>query len=101
MKFAAQDKYVASVSVATRNIPATDAATAEVPAFAEGGKYSIFREFSKKYAVLRPETAGYPFIATEFTKATQDILNGGDPKKILDQTVANIDANQKANGFFK
>lgn len=101
MKFAAQDKYVASVSVATRNIPATDAATAEVPAFAEGGKYSIFREFSKKYAVLRPETAGYPFIATEFTKATQDILNGGDPEKILDQTVANIDANQKANGFFK
>ena len=35
--------------------------------------------------VLRPETPGYPFIATGFTKTAQDILNGADAKKALDQ----------------
>ena len=61
-----------------------------------GGENDIFRQYSKKFAVLRPVTPGYPFIATEFTKTAQDILNGADPKKALDQAVKDIDANQKA-----
>jgi multiple sugar transport system substrate-binding protein len=100
MKFAAQDKYVASVSKATFNIPATDAAAATVPGYEKGGKYDIFRQFSAKYATIRPPTPGYPFIATEFTKTAQDILNGADPKKELDQAVSDIDANQKSNNNF-
>ena len=51
--------------------------------------------------MLRPITPGYPFIATEFTKTAQDILNGADPKQALDQAVKNIDANQKSNGYFQ
>jgi multiple sugar transport system substrate-binding protein len=50
---------------------------------------------------VRPVTPGYPFIATEFTKTAQDILNGADPQKALDQAVKNIDDNQEANGFFE
>ena len=46
-------------------------------------------------------TPGYPFIATEFTKTAQDILNGADPQKALDQAVKNIDDNQESNGFFE
>jgi multiple sugar transport system substrate-binding protein len=46
-------------------------------------------------------TPGYPFIATEFTKAAQDILNGSDPKKSLDQAVKNIDDNQSSNNYFQ
>ena len=37
--------------------------------------------------MLRPVTPGYPFIATEFTKTAQDILNGADPQQALDQAV--------------
>jgi multiple sugar transport system substrate-binding protein len=101
MRFAAQDKYVASVSTATTNIPATDAAAATVKGYETGGDNAIFREYSKKFAVLRPETPGYPFIATGFTKTAQDILNGADAKKALDQLVKDIDANQEANNYFE
>ncbi len=100
MKFASQDKYVASVATATFNIPATDAAAAMVKGYEKGGTYDVFRQFSAKYATIRPPTPGYPFIATEFTKTAQDILNGADPKKELDQAVADIDANQKSNNNF-
>lgn len=101
LKFAAQDKYVALVSAATKTIPTTDAAAAEVPGYEPGGENDVFRQLSKNFALVRPETPGYPFIATEFAKVAQDILNGADPKTALDQAVANIDANQKANNYFE
>jgi multiple sugar transport system substrate-binding protein len=101
MKFAAQDKYVASVSKATTNIPATDAAAKMVPGFAPGQENAVFLDYAKKFAVLRPVTPGYPFIATEFTKTAQDIINGADPKQALDQAVKDIDANQKSNNYFE
>ena len=80
LKFAAADKYVASVSTATTNIPTTAAAAANVKGYEPGGESEIFRTYSEKFAVLRPVTPGYPFIATEFTKTSQDILNGADPE---------------------
>jgi multiple sugar transport system substrate-binding protein len=101
MKFAAADKYVASVATATSLIPATDAAAALVPGFQAGGENDIFRQFAKKYAVLRPPTPGYTFISTEFTKTAQDILNGADPQQALDSAVKNIDANQASNNYFQ
>ncbi|MCW2802866.1 MAG: multiple sugar transport system substrate-binding protein [Propionibacteriaceae bacterium] len=101
MKFAAQDKYVAGVAEATTNIPTTDAAAAQVKGYEPGGENDVFREFTKTFAVVRPETPGYPFIATEFTKTAQDILNGADPQKALDQAVKNIDANQESNNYFE
>ncbi|MEY9951554.1 sugar ABC transporter substrate-binding protein [Leifsonia sp. EB34] len=101
MKFAAADRYVAQVAKATGTIPATDGAAAQVPGYQPGGENAIFRDFSKKFAEVRPVTPGYPFIATTFTKAAQDILNGADPKSTLDQAVKDIDANQKSNNYFK
>jgi multiple sugar transport system substrate-binding protein len=101
MKFAAQDKYVASVSRDTKNIPATKAAAATVDGYGPGQPNQVFRDYSEKFAVLRPVTPGYPFIATEFTKTAQDIINGADPKTALDQAVKDIDANQKSNGYFQ
>jgi multiple sugar transport system substrate-binding protein len=101
MKFAAQDKYVAAVAKATSGIPATDAAAELVPGFQKGGENDIFRQYAKKYAVLRPPTPGYTFIATEFAKTAQDILNGADPQQALDTAVKNIDANQAANNYFQ
>ena len=101
MKFALQDKYVAAVAEATGTIPATDAAAAMVPGYEAGGANDIFRQFSKEFAEVRPVTPGYPFIATTFTKAAQDILNGADPQQALDQAVKDIDANQQSNNNFQ
>ena len=72
-----------------------------VKGYEQGGENRIFLDYAKKFAVLRPVTPGYPFIATEFTKTAQDILNGADPKQALDQAVKNIDANQKSNSYFQ
>jgi multiple sugar transport system substrate-binding protein len=101
LKFSAADKYVASVATATTNIPTTAAAAANVKGYEPGGENEIFRTYSEKFAVLRPITPGYPFIATEFTKTAQDILNGADPKKSLDQAVKDIDDNQSSNNYFQ
>ncbi|MGO4689222.1 sugar ABC transporter substrate-binding protein [Glaciibacter sp. 2TAF33] len=100
LSFSLQPKYIAAVASATGTIPATDEAAALVPGYEPGGFFQQFRTFSKEYAVLRPETPAYPFIATEFGNATKDIINGGDPKKTLDAAVKAIDANIKSNGGF-
>ena len=95
LKFAAADKYVASISKATKTIPATDEAAKQVPGFEAGGAMDIFRQYSKKFAVMRPETPGYPYIATSFEKTAKDILNGADAKTALDALVKDIDSNQQ------
>ena len=100
LSYSLSPENIANVAVATATIPATDAAAALVPGFEDGGNLAIFRELSAKSAVLRPETPAYPFIATEFTSATQDIINGGDPQKTLDAAVAAIDANISSNGGY-
>jgi len=95
LKFSSADKYVASVSKATKTIPATDAAAKIVPGYEAGGTMDVFRQYSKKFAVMRPETPGYPYIATGFEKTARDILNGADPKAALDALVKDIDTNQQ------
>jgi multiple sugar transport system substrate-binding protein len=86
---------------ATGTIPATNEAAALLPEYAEGGASRIYMDFSREYAVMRPETPAYPFIATEFGKSVQDILAGADPKAALDKAVKAIDANIKSNGGYQ
>ena len=100
LKFAHQTKYVVQFAKTLGLIPATDAAAAEVPEYAEGGDKAIFRQFSQDYAVVRPVTPAYPFISSVFQKAAQDILSGGDPKPILDKAVSDIDNDIKQNGGY-
>ncbi|MET0480497.1 MAG: sugar ABC transporter substrate-binding protein [Mycetocola sp.] len=100
LSYSLSPENIAAVAKATGTIPATDAAAALVPGFEEGGDLALFREFSKRFAVLRPTTPAYPFIATEFTKATQDIINGGDPQQTLDAAAKAIDANIASNGGY-
>ncbi|MCA4135739.1 extracellular solute-binding protein, partial [Arthrobacter sp. M4] len=101
LSFTLKPENIAKVAKATSTIPATDEAAALVPAYAPGGANSIFREFSKKYAVMRPETPAYPFISTEFGKTVLDILSGADAKGALDKAVKDIDANIKSNNGYK
>ena len=101
LSYSLKPENIAAVSKATGTIPASEEAAAQIPEFAEGGANRIFMDFSRKYAVMRPETPAYPFIATEYGKAVQDILNGADPKSTLDSAVKAIDANIKSNGGYK
>ena len=83
-------------------MPLADRVQQRLGLLAEHGQENeVFLDYAKKFAVLRPVTPGYPFIATEFTKTAQDILNGADPQQALDQAVKNIDANQKSNNNFQ
>jgi multiple sugar transport system substrate-binding protein len=100
LSFSLQPKYVAAVAKATGTIPATDAAAALIPGYESGGALASFRDYSQKFAVLRPETPAYPFISSVFAKATQDIISGGDVKKTLDDAAKAIDANIKSNGGY-
>ncbi|MGM9471403.1 sugar ABC transporter substrate-binding protein [Pseudarthrobacter sp. YS3] len=101
LSYSLKPENLAAVAKATGTIPATNDAAALIPAFAEGGANRIFMEFSRNYAVMRPETPAYPFIATEFGKAAQDVLAGADPQGALDKAAKAIDANIKSNGGYK
>jgi multiple sugar transport system substrate-binding protein len=100
LTFAFNPKYLAAYAEKQQVIPATEEAAAKVPGWQPGGAKRFFLDESKKYAEIRPPTPGYPFLTTTFAKAAQDIVAGGDPKKILDQAAANIDSNLKENNNY-
>jgi multiple sugar transport system substrate-binding protein len=66
----------------------------------KGGDKRFFLDESQKFALIRPPTPAYPYITTTFAKAAQDIVAGGDAKKILDQAAKNIDQNLKSNNNY-
>jgi multiple sugar transport system substrate-binding protein len=100
LAFSLQPENVASVAKAAGTIPASSGAAELVDGYEEGGSLQVFRDFSEKFAVLRPETPAYPFIATEFASAMADIIDGGDPQSVLDAAVGNIDDNIQSNGGY-
>jgi len=101
LEFSAQPKYYVEYSKALGLIPANTQAAAQLPAFQEGGKYRVFLDIAEKFAMVRPVTPAYPFISSTFAKATQDIIAGGDPEKILDKAADDIDSNIKSNGGYE
>jgi multiple sugar transport system substrate-binding protein len=100
IKFSLNKKYLAQMAEKQNVIPATEEAAAMVDGWQPGGAKRFFLDESAKYAMIRPPTPGYPFLTTTFAKAAQDIIAGGDPKKILDQAVSDIDADLKANDHY-
>jgi multiple sugar transport system substrate-binding protein len=101
LKFSATDEYRELYAKELSLIPVTETAAAEVPAYAEGGKYRVFYDYAEQFAELRPVTPAYPFISSTFQKAYADILAGGEPQKVLDKAVADIDNNIKQNGNYE
>jgi multiple sugar transport system substrate-binding protein len=81
-------------------IPATEETAAMSPGWEQGGDKRFFLDESQKFALIRPPTPAYPYITTTFAKAAQDIVAGGDAKKILDQAAKNIDQNLKSNNNY-
>ena len=97
LQFGLNPKYIAAFAQKQNVIPATEEAAAKLPDWQPGAPKRFFLDESKKFAVIRPPTPGYPFLTSTFAKAAQDIIAGGDPKKILDQAASDIDQNLKSN----
>ncbi|MFJ5995127.1 extracellular solute-binding protein [Streptomyces sp. NPDC092370] len=100
LKFSRQTKYFVDYAKATSTIPATDAAAKQVTDYQPGGKFNVFVQFAQKFAEVRPVTPAYPYISTEFQKATQDILSGADPKDALGRAAKDIDNDLKSNNHY-
>jgi multiple sugar transport system substrate-binding protein len=100
IEFSLGKEYLAEMAEKQNVIPATEEAAAMVEGWEPGGAKRFFLDESAAFAMLRPPTPGYPFLTTTFAKAAQDIISGGEPKKILDQAVSDIDADLKANDYY-
>jgi multiple sugar transport system substrate-binding protein len=100
IEFSLDPKYLAAMAEKQNVIPATEEAALLVDGWEPGGAKRFFLDESAEYAMIRPPTPGYPFLTSTFAKAAQDIIAGGDPKQILDQAVADIDADLKANDSY-
>ena len=91
---------IAAFAAGQNVIPATEEAAALAPGWKPGEPKRFFLEESRKLATVRPPTPGYPYLTTTFAKATQDIVAGGEPKRILDRAVADIDADLRSNDYY-
>jgi multiple sugar transport system substrate-binding protein len=100
LKFSLQPRYLSQFANKLGLIPATDEAAAQAKGWEPGGARRFYLEESKKFALIRPPTPGYPYVTTTFAKAAQDIVAGGDVKKILDEATTNIDQNLKSNNNY-
>lgn len=97
LEFSFQDKYITEFADNQFVIPATKEAAAASKYFKEGAPFTIFEEYSRKFAMLRPQTPAYAVISSVFEKAGKDIMNGADIQSTLDTAVAEIDTNIKNN----
>jgi multiple sugar transport system substrate-binding protein len=88
---------IATASNATGLIPVSEAALPNSDYYKPGSEAEIFFKYSKAYAVIRPETPGYPFISSTFEKGFRDIMNGADVQTTLDAMVDKIEVDIEDN----
>jgi len=79
------------MSNANGAVPARFSAAEISPLYGENSPLRLFIEQADTIAVERPVTPAYPVISLEFTRALQDIANGGNVQDALDRAVEEID----------
>ncbi|GAB3890598.1 ABC transporter substrate-binding protein [Kibdelosporangium lantanae] len=100
LKFSFQDKYLTAFADSQVVIPSTTAAAAASKYFSDTGPLHQFVVLSRKFALARPATPGYPVISSTFEKAAKDIMSGADVQPTLDAAVRSIDTDIKSqNGY--
>jgi multiple sugar transport system substrate-binding protein len=100
LEFSLDPKYLAEFADKQSVVPATEEAASLAEGWGPGEPKRFFLDESAAFSELRPPTPGYPFLTTTFAKVTQDIVAGGDTGEILDQAVADIDADLEANDYY-
>lgn len=97
INYVLQPRQIAQNTVVTKFVPATADGAAQNPEFKPGGALAFYFEFSKRYALVRPSTPGYPFLTSTFEKAMRDIVGGADVQRTLDDAADAIDRNIRDN----
>ncbi len=97
---AIQDEYLTAFSETTGLVPATPAAAAATPNYADGGPLEVFFGLSDAQGLIRPATPGYVVMALVFEKALADIANGADVIDALDAAVDEINTDIENNGGY-
>ena len=100
IQFILQPEYVAAMSDATGLLPATASAKDMTQNYGQGGAESIYVEISSRWALLRPETPGYPVISSSFENAAREIALGADVQDTLDKAVDAIDQDISDNNGY-
>lgn len=88
---------IAAMSEATGLVPVSDAAAARTAHYREGGRWRLFYEFAKAYAVQRPQTPAYPKISSAFEKAMFAVRDGRPIRDALDDAVDDIEYDIERN----
>lgn len=97
IEFLMTPEEIAAMSMASGFMPVSDAAAALTLQYRPGGPWRVFYEYAKRYAVLRPETPGYPKISASFEKAFLDIRAGKSTQDALDDAVDAIEYDVRRN----
>ncbi|GGJ43460.1 ABC transporter substrate-binding protein [Deinococcus roseus] len=97
INFMMSPKEVATMSDKTSLIPTTTGAAPLTKDYNSKGKARFYYEFSKRFAVSRPATPGYPFVTSTFEKAMRAIVQGANVQDTLDDAVDLIERNIKDN----
>jgi multiple sugar transport system substrate-binding protein len=100
LKFSFQDKYLTAFADSQVVIPSTASAAAASKYFSDTGALHQFAVLSRKFALARPATPGYPVISSTFEKAAKDIMNGAAVKSTLDTAVQAIDTDIKSQNNY-
>jgi multiple sugar transport system substrate-binding protein len=88
---------IAAFADATGLMPTSQAAADATTLYREGAFGRTFFEFAREFAVLRPETPGYPMISSAFERALKEAREGVDSAEALDRAVEAIQQDLKRN----
>lgn len=97
INYMVQPKQIATMSIATGLIPVTRSGADLTKDYKAGGALQFYFDFSKKFALVRPSTPGYPFLTSTYEKTVRAIVDGADVQRTLDDAADAIDRNIKDN----
>jgi multiple sugar transport system substrate-binding protein len=95
IEYLVSDDIIAEITGVNGAVPATRSAIDQSPLYAEGGELALFTEqlaAAPDVAVPRPVTPAYPTITQIMRTVIDDIVQGADVQQVLDEAVAQIDA---------
>jgi multiple sugar transport system substrate-binding protein len=100
IEFLLSDETISAITTVNGAVPATNSAVADAPLYAAGGELELFTAqlaAAPDVAVPRPVTPAYPTMTQTMRAVIDDIVQGADVQQVLDEAVAQIDADIAAN----
>lgn len=100
IEFLLTDEAIGDITSVNRAVPATESAVTGADLYAPGGDLALFAEqlqAAPEVAVPRPVTPAYPAITQTMRAVIDDIIAGADVQQVLDDAVAQIDADIEGN----